>query len=128
MATRNEYRFKVIVIGSLGAGKTSIIRRFVTNQFSYNYKSTIGVDFASKVIDYDRQTRIHLQLWDVAGQERFGSMTHLYYKDAVGVVLVCDATNESSFEALEEWKNDFLTKMARYSEVTTPIVVMANKV
>lgn len=53
--------------------------------YSPNYKLTIGVDFALKNLDYDDKTKIALQLWDIAGHERFGHMTHVYYKYAIGL-------------------------------------------
>ena len=88
----------MIVVGEVGTGKTSLVRQFISQSFSNNYKSTIGVDFALKVIRWDADTQVRLQLWDIAGQERFGSMTRVYYKDAVGVIIVYDVTRKPTFE------------------------------
>lgn len=74
--------------GELGTGKTSFIKRYVHQFFSQNYRATIGVDFALKVLNWDQSTIIRLQLWDIAGQERFGNMTRVYYKEAVGAFIV----------------------------------------
>jgi GTPase SAR1 family protein len=77
----SEYLFKLLVVGDIGTGKTSIIKRYVHNIFSMHYKSTvcfilksfdslldqIGVEFALKVINWDPKTEIRLQLWDIAG-------------------------------------------------------------
>lgn len=63
---RTEHLYKVLVIGDLGVGKTSIIRRYVHQTYSNNYRATIGVDFALKVLNWDSET-VRLQLWDIAG-------------------------------------------------------------
>ena len=67
---RKEFLFKILVIGELGAGKTSLIKRYVHQIFSDHYRATIGVDFALKVFQWNDEegTVIRLQLWDIAGQ------------------------------------------------------------
>ena len=67
---KNERLYKILVIGDLGTGKTAIIKRYVHQFFSEHYRATIGVDFALKVINWDQNTIIRLQLWDIAGQVR----------------------------------------------------------
>ena len=68
---------QVLVVGDLGVGKTSLIQRYVHNIFSREYKATIGVDFAYKLIQISPDKIVRLQLWDIAGQERYGNMTRV---------------------------------------------------
>lgn len=82
MSECKEYLFKVLVIGELGVGKTSIIKRYVHQLFSQHYRATIGVDFALKVINWDSKTLIRLQLWDIAGKRKtsfFSLVSRVYY-------------------------------------------------
>lgn len=68
---KREHLYKILVIGELGTGKTSFIKRYVHQFFSQNYRATIGVDFALKVLNWDQNTIIRLQLWDIAGKRFF---------------------------------------------------------
>jgi hypothetical protein len=68
---------QVIVVGDLGVGKTSFIMRYVHGFFDREYKTTIGVDFAHKLIQVSDDKVVRLQLWDIAGQERYGNMTRV---------------------------------------------------
>lgn len=124
---RREFLFKVLVIGELGVGKTSIIKRYVHQLFSQHYRATIGVDFALKVINWDGKTLVRLQLWDIAGQERFGNMTRVYYKEAVGAFVVFDVTRVSTFEAITKWKSDLDSKVYLPSGGPIPAILLANK-
>ncbi|XP_030053894.1 ras-related protein Rab-32 isoform X2 [Microcaecilia unicolor] len=122
-----EYLFKVLVIGELGVGKTSIIRRYVHQLFSQHYRATIGVDFALKVIHLDSKTLVRMQLWDIAGQERFGNMTRVYYKEALGAFVVFDVSRSSTFEAVSKWKHDLDSKVHLPNGGPIPAILLANK-
>ncbi|XP_074656197.1 ras-related protein Rab-38-like isoform X1 [Tubulanus polymorphus] len=124
---KREHLYKILVIGELGTGKTSIIKRYVHQFFSQHYRATIGVDFALKVINWDADTVVRLQLWDIAGQERFGNMTRVYYKEAVGAFIVFDVTRASTFEAVQKWKNDLDSKVQLPDGSPVPCVLLANK-
>ncbi|XP_076456448.1 ras-related protein Rab-38-like [Babylonia areolata] len=124
---KKEHLYKILVIGELGTGKTSIIKRYVHQFFSQHYRATIGVDFALKVLNWDADTLIRLQLWDIAGQERFGNMTRVYYKEAVGAFVVFDVTRASTFEAVSKWKNDLDSKVQLTDGAPVPCVLLANK-
>jgi len=128
MGDEDDETMKVLIVGDIGTGKTSIIKRFVHNIFSIHYKSTIGVDFALKVIQWENNKKIKLQLWDIAGQERFGNLTRVYYKDAVGAFLVFDVTRSATFDAVLKWKSDLDAKVTLPDGRPIPVVLLANKV
>eukprot|EP00008_Paramoeba_atlantica_P010207 CAMPEP_0201489664 /NCGR_PEP_ID=MMETSP0151_2-20130828/23233_1 /ASSEMBLY_ACC=CAM_ASM_000257 /TAXON_ID=200890 /ORGANISM="Paramoeba atlantica, Strain 621/1 / CCAP 1560/9" /LENGTH=219 /DNA_ID=CAMNT_0047875335 /DNA_START=50 /DNA_END=709 /DNA_ORIENTATION=+ len=124
-----DYLFKILVVGEQGTGKTSIIKRYVHNIYSVHYKATIGVDFALKVINWDENSVVRLQLWDIAGQERFGNMTRVYYKEAVGAFVVFDITKLETFEEVKKWKADIDSKVFMGPDKKPiPVVLLANKV
>uniref|UniRef100_A0A182R0W5 Ras-related protein Rab n=1 Tax=Anopheles farauti TaxID=69004 RepID=A0A182R0W5_9DIPT len=126
-AEKREHLYKILVIGELGTGKTSFIKRYVHQFFSQNYRATIGVDFALKVLNWDQNTIIRLQLWDIAGQERFGNMTRVYYKEAVGAFIVFDVTRSATFDAVIKWKNDLDSKVQLPDGKPIPCILLANK-
>jgi len=124
---RQEYLFKILVIGDIGSGKTSIIKRYVHNFYSPHYRATIGVDFAMKVLNWDDGSIIRLQLWDIAGQERFGNMTRVYYKEASGAFIVFDVTRPATFDAVIRWKADLDAKVRLADGRPIPCLLLANK-
>lgn len=105
---------KVVVIGNVAVGKTSFCRRYGADIFEESYKATIGVDFVAKA---------PYQLWDVAGQERFGSVTKMYYRGALGVIVVVDWHHFDSVGVARKWIEDWKGKC----EKRAPILIVANK-
>ncbi|KAI8117159.1 Ras-related protein Rab-32 [Lucilia cuprina] len=124
---KREHLYKILVIGELGTGKTSFIKRYVHQFFSQNYRATIGVDFALKVLHWDPNTIVRLQLWDIAGQERFGNMTRVYYKEAVGAFIVFDVTRSGTFDCVSKWKEDLDSKVQLPDGSPIPCILLANK-
>jgi small GTP-binding protein len=96
---------KFIIIGDSGVGKTAILRRLIENSFTDISQTTVGVEFDSKMLTIGDR-KIKLQIWDTAGQERFKSIARAYYRNAVGVILVFDLTDQRSFDNLNVWLND----------------------
>ncbi len=93
---------KVILAGEAGVGKTSLRRSYLGEGFVTEHLQTIGADFASltkKIQDYS----ILFQIWDIAGQDVFESVRMLYYKGALGAMMVFDAKKLSTLKSLNKW-------------------------
>ena len=86
-------RYKMVVVGDISVGKTSIITRFVENSFRDDYDPSIGIDFASKNIKF-REISLKLQIWDTAGQEKYRSLIPAYVKGSHIILLVFDITSK----------------------------------
>lgn len=121
-----ETLMKILVVGDTGTGKTSFIKRYVSNIFTSKYKATIGVDFALKSINVGQKIA-RVQLWDIAGQERFGAMTHVYYKQALGALVMFDTTRPATFESAAQWKADIDEKVQLSDGSPIPVILVGTK-
>ena len=123
MATANSIeKHKLVFLGEIYVGKTSLLSRFMSDTFDDNYKATIGIDFLSKSMTLPDRT-VRLQLWDTAGQERFRSLIPNYIRDSSVAIIVFDVTNKQSFESLEHWVKDVRTERGELAR----IVIVGNK-
>ena len=114
-------RQKIIFIGDIYVGKTSIINVLMGQKFNNEYEASIGVDFFSKTIKYKGKT-IKLQIWDSAGQEKFRSLIPNYIRGSSLVFIVYDITSKKSFDNLQTWI-DFVNNIENSN-----IVILGNKV
>lgn len=121
----SRLQLKVIVLGDSGVGKTSILNRFVKQEFSQSYRATVGADFLFKEFSVDNK-EISLQLWDTAGQERFQSLGNAFYRGTDCCLLVFDLTNTESFENIVAWKKEFLERSGNENS-NFPIILVGNK-
>ncbi|KAI9142014.1 ras family-domain-containing protein [Paraphysoderma sedebokerense] len=101
-----NYIFKIVIIGDTSVGKSSLLRSYISGEFDEKQTHTIGVEFASRVIDVEGED-VKLQLWDTAGQERFKAMTKSYYRGAAGCILVYDITRRETFLNIRNWVQEF---------------------
>jgi len=101
-----KVEFSVILVGDSYVGKTSIIKKFINDEFNENTKCTLNVDFCCKNLKIDKNLYASLRICDTAGQEKYRSLTKIYYKSAQGIILVFDLTNETSFSKLNRWINE----------------------
>ena len=114
---------KIILLGDISVGKTSIIRRFIEDDFINTYNCTMGVEFRLKSLILDEKHRLDLKIWDTCGEEKFRAITRQYYRDVNGVLLVFDLTNSLSFEQLNSWLQD----LENCGEKDLSIIIIGNK-
>ncbi|XP_050673734.1 ras-related protein Rab-22A [Leptidea sinapis] len=101
---------KIVVLGSQGVGKTSLVVRYIGKMFSKHISPTIGASFFTCNINVE-DARVKLQVWDTAGQERFRAMAPMYYRNANAALLVYDITSASSFAAIKGWVKELKTNV-----------------
>eukprot|EP00756_Hemistasia_phaeocysticola_P001528 Hpha_TRINITY_DN11074_c0_g1::TRINITY_DN11074_c0_g1_i1::g.92668::m.92668/K07918/RAB32; Ras-related protein Rab-32 len=118
---------KVLVVGEVGVGKTTLVHRFVHRKFSGSLKPTIGVDFALKEAVRQGGEKVMVQVWDVAGQERVRQLTRVYYQGARGVVVVFDLTRRDTLRKALEWKKDIDNKVLLPDESPVPCLLVGSK-
>ena len=103
---KDSIQGKVIVAGSVNAGKTCLIERFVRNVYvgdDPSHSPTVGCDCLQKSVTVD-STSVYLFLYDTAGQERYADMSGNYYRPADVCLLVFDLSDETSFEKVQWWR------------------------
>ncbi len=126
MKNSEEFRFKVAVVGDGAVGKTSLIKKYTKGTFDKDYVKTIGAQLSkyNKEVNGDM---IRLIFWDIAGQDDFNFLHHLFYKEAKAAIIVY------SLEENELGQNSF-THIKNWHEVVVkncgniPVVLFANKV
>lgn len=93
---------KLVLLGEAAVGKSSIVLRFVSNDFSENKEPTIGAAFLTQRVNIGEQT-VKFEIWDTAGQERFASLAPMYYRNAQAALVVYDVTKPQSFIKARHW-------------------------
>ncbi|MBD3228923.1 MAG: GTP-binding protein [Candidatus Lokiarchaeota archaeon] len=97
-----EYKFKIVLLGDSGVGKTSIIDRYVNDRFKEKYQPTLGVDFLIKDLRV-RGNKVKLVLWDIGGELQWRNKLNLYLNGADGAIVVFDLTRPDTFKSLKFW-------------------------
>lgn len=113
---------KIVVLGHFGVGKTSLIRRFVEDTFSDNYKVSIGVHITKKVVALSADEEITFILWDLEGTDEMEQIRDAYLLGTHGVVFVFDVTRPSTFQNISR---DI--EIVRQKIQGPPILVVGNK-
>nr|AAK38149.1 small GTP-binding protein [Oryza sativa] len=93
---------KLVLLGDVGTGKSSLVLRFVKGQFVEFQESTIGAAFFSQTLAVNDET-VKFEIWDTAGQERYHGLAPMYYRGAAAAIVVYDITNAASFTRAKKW-------------------------
>ena len=102
---------KIVLLGDVSVGKTSIASRYCKNSFNEHHINTIGGAYQQQKVVLNNGAMVKLHIWDTSGQERFRAMTNLYYRDAQVAILTYDITNESSFSSIDFWIQELKFKV-----------------
>lgn len=114
---------KIILVGDVSVGKTSVIERYINNNFKDDYTCTIQAEQRTKIKNEDSNTLVRMNIWDTAGQEKFRSLTRQFYRDCQGAIIVFDITKKKTFDSLQTWIDD----IKDYSDKDIPIIIVGNK-
>lgn len=117
-----DYVFKVVVIGDSAVGKTQMLSRFAKNEFCFDSKSTIGVEFQTRTVTINGKL-IKAQIWDTAGQERYRAVTSAYYRGALGAMLVYDITKRQTFDHVARW----IEELRSHADNSIVVMLIGNK-
>jgi small GTP-binding protein len=96
-------KYKIVLAGQSGVGKSSLIARFCDNVFHEKTKATIGVAFKKKKVNLDNKIDIELNLWDFGGEERYRTLFPSYCNGASAAIIVYDTTDKGSLKDIENW-------------------------
>ena len=115
-------QIKCLLIGDGGVGKTTFVKRHITGEFEKNYNVTVGVEVSRLYFDTNRG-RIAFNVWDTAGQEKFGGLRDGYYIEGQCAIIMFDVTSRITYKNVPLWYRD-LTRVCD----NIPIVLVGNKV
>jgi small GTP-binding protein len=115
--------YKCIIVGNCGVGKSCLMKRFVDRVFIPTHLTTIGMDFQARVIMLDDNRAVKLQLWDAAGQDRFRTITSVYYRGCEGAMVVFNVNDVESFLDLESW----MREIKQWADPEVSLLLVGNK-
>ena len=114
---------KVVILGTSGVGKTSLINRWTTGTWTTSVKPTIGANHQRKTVELEDKS-IDVFVWDTAGQEQFQSLTPLYARSAACAIITASISDQQSFNQLSTW----VDLLRNACEVMPPMILAINKI
>ncbi len=123
LGIHGDYKFKFVILGDHEVGKTSLIRRFVENKFSEDYRATIGLNVLSHSFDFFGN-QIGVLLFDLGAQKYFKRFRKVYYSGTQAAFIVFDLTNHNSYDNIINWYQEL---KGFVSSEDIPIVLVGNK-
>ena len=99
--------FKVVLVGDDRVGKTALIKRHLTGQFSETYQATTGVD-VTPLKFHTSEGPVELRVWDCAGQEKLRGFGDAYYIQAEAAIIAFDLTSRITFKNVRKWRREVL--------------------
>lgn len=123
IGSRVTHHFTIILIGDIFVGKTCLISLFCENKTLRDYNCTVTVKSKNKRIHLDAVNTVDLEIFDTCGEEKFKALTRMYYRNAQGVIVVFDLTDETSFQSLDGWLDDVKVNAQKDIE----IIIAGNK-
>ncbi|KAL8650073.1 MAG: hypothetical protein Q9221_008326 [Calogaya cf. arnoldii] len=121
-ATKPSSSVKLVLLGEAAVGKSSLVLRFVNNDFQENKEPTIGAAFLTQKCNLPHRT-IKFEIWDTAGQERFASLAPMYYRNAQSALVVYDITKPTSLVKARHW----VAELQRQASPGIVIALVGNK-
>jgi len=121
--TDKKYTFKIILVGSGGVGKTTYVKRHLTGKFEKKYIATLGVE-VHQLSFSTNYGKVVFNIWDTAGQEKFGGLRDGYYILGQGAIVMFDVTNRQSYINVSGWYDDIV----KICGDRIPIILCGNKV
>lgn len=119
---------KIILLGDSGVGKTSLIDRLISAEFTHSLDPTVGVSLTTKKFSFATNSPEVLVFTDVSGHHRFADVRKAYYKGIEIVLAVCDVTNKKSLENLEQtWIPEFVKSNPLEDGLRIKIQLIGNK-
>ena len=113
---------KLILLGDISVGKSSILGRYIDNSFTEDYQCTLQVETKSKVIDIDLNTSVKMNIWDTVGQEKYRNLTRQFFRNCQGAIIVFDLTRKDSFDGVQKW----IDELEEFGS-NIPILIVGNK-